>query len=95
MIDHERGLMAARVAELSMEIMRIQSYNERNMVSRDIYVDATEQLNLLEQEVLTLRQEKMDAMPLLREREAILASNSWKLTALPRAILTVFRARKK
>ncbi|WP_298327823.1 hypothetical protein [Asticcacaulis sp.] len=93
-IDHERGIMAARVAELSLEIMRIQSFNEQNMVSRDVYVDATEKLNLLEQEVLTLRQEKLDAAPLLREREAILASNSWKLTALPRAILTVFRTRK-
>ena len=89
----ERSEFAARYGELEAELRRVQAVNEKTMVPRDAFEVTRDKAQNLETEVEELRRARIEAIPLLREREAIVNSTSWKMTLLPRMFLTRFRQR--
>lgn len=83
-----------RLDVLKAELLRVQTTNEEAYVPRSVFDPVFERLKDLEQEVEDLRIHRMESIPLLQEREAIINSTAWKLTSAPRKLLTLLRQRR-
>jgi DNA repair exonuclease SbcCD ATPase subunit len=92
--EADEGELRQRLEALKSELLRVQKVNEQAYVLRSVYDPMFERLTDLEREVAELRTHRMEAIPLLQERDAIVNSTTWKLTSAPRAFLTLLRRGK-
>lgn len=90
-LEIENGVLEERARELKAEILRLVALNESAFVPRGLFETTSSELQVLRTKVENLESERQSTQALLLEREAIINSTSWKMTAVPRNVLSLLK----